>query len=222
MRLVIFLGPPGVGKGTQCALLSVRLGFKHISTGAIIRKEIQSQSSLGLRVKSIVESGNFVDDDTIFLCLEKAFDELNCAPETTILLDGLPRSLAQAKQLNSLVRKKNFETVQVICLEAETELLVKRFERRFTCSACGNVESLNLQNGELTSMNAIQCQFCHGVGTLVRRKDDEPVTVRHRQALYQTETLPLVSFYKELNIISFVDGLMPPECVYVKVASFLI
>ena len=222
MKLVILLGPPGVGKGTQCALLSSRLGFKHISTGSIIRKEIQSQSELGLRVKSLVEAGNLVDDKTIFLCLEKALNDLNCSSGSTILLDGLPRNLSQARDLDLLIQRTSFECVQVVCLDADTELLTQRFQSRFTCSNCGNVESIDVQDHDIVSLEAYKCKSCKSVGSMARRRDDEASTVRHRLDLYQKETLPLVSFYKDKNIISFVNGLMPPESVYVRVASFLI
>lgn len=221
MKLVIPLGPPGVGKGTQCALLSTRLGFKHISTGSIIRKEIQSQSELGLRVKSIVESGNLVDDKTIFLCLEKALNNLEgMSEESTILLDGLPRNLSQAKDLDLLIQKMSFASVQVVCLEADTNLLLERFQSRYTCSTCGNVESILRTNS--VDLSSYKCKSCSAVGSMFRRKDDDASTVKHRLELYQKETSPLISFYKDRNIISFVNGLMAPEYVYVKVASFLI
>ncbi len=220
MKLVIFLGPPGVGKGTQCSLLNSRLGFKHISTGSIIRKEIQSCSELGLRVKNLVESGNLVDDKTIFLCLEKALNELSFSSEATILLDGLPRNLSQARDLEVLVQKYSFESVRVISLKADMELLTQRFNNRVTCSVCGNVDSLEEKN--IDNVKTYSCKACNSVGSMYRRKDDEVSTVRHRLDLYQKETLPLVSFYEEKNIINFVDGLMHPEFVYVRVASFLI
>lgn len=222
MKLAIFLGPPGVGKGTQCSLLSSRLGFKHISTGSIIRKEIQSKSELGLRVQGLVESGNLVDDKTIFLCLEKALGNLTCSSQTTILLDGLPRNLSQAKELDSLVQRTSFESVQVVCFDADAELLKQRFQFRYTCSNCGNVESIDVEKQNVMSFETYQCKSCQSVGCMVRRRDDEASTVKHRLDLYQKETLPLISFYKDKNIISFVRGLLPPEFVYVRVASFLI
>jgi adenylate kinase len=220
MKLVILFGPPGVGKGTQCSLLSSRLGFKHISTGSIIRSEIQSQSKLGLRVKELVESGNLVDDKTIFECLDKALASLDGKQDSTILLDGLPRTLNQAEELEKLIKRLSFDSVQVICLEADVECLVKRFETRFTCSKCSNVETVPFERHNLLTDHV--CKSCGSVGTLYRRRDDEPSTVRHRLDLYESETLPIVSFYKDRKIINFVDGLKTPEYVYAKVVSFLI
>ena len=222
MKLVIFLGAPGVGKGTQCSMLSARLGYRHISTGSIIRNEIQSKSELGLRVKEIVESGNLVDDQTIFLCLEKALNNLNCPADTTILLDGLPRNISQGKQLDILIQKMSFENTKVICFTAETENLVRRVQSRLTCSSCSQVESVPVEKITDAYLASHVCKSCQSVGTLFRRRDDEASTVKHRLDLYQTETYPLISFYQERKMISFVDGLMPPEFVYVRVASYLI
>ena len=220
MKLVILLGPPGVGKGTQCSLLSSRLGYKHISTGTIIRNEIKSKSELGLRVQSLVESGNLVDDKTILSCLEKAIYELNCPSDTTILLDGLPRNLAQANQLDIIIKKTGFDSFKVVCLDADTDLLTQRFESRFTCSNCSAVESI-INNKDL-DLSSYKCKSCGTAGVVFRRRDDEASTVKHRLDLYEKETLPLVDFYKGKKNISFVNGLLPPELVYVRVASFLI
>ena len=224
MKLIIILGAPGVGKGTQCALLSQRLGYKHISTGSIIRKEIQSQSPLGLRVKTLVDSGNLVDDESIFLCLENALSRFLSSEKKnfndTILLDGLPRNLSQAQNLNQLIEKVGFKSVQVVCLEANRELLVQRFQNRLTCSSCQNVQSL--QGKDTLNFSGYSCQACGTVGSMVRRKDDEAETVQYRLNLYEKETLPVASFYQEKEIIYFVDALMPPEFVYVRVASFVL
>lgn len=222
MKLIILFGPPGVGKGTQCALLSSRLGFVHVSTGSLIRKEIQSRSELGVRVQQIVESGNLVDDDTIMLCLERAFENI-MDRDATILLDGLPRNLEQAHRLQKVIARFAFESVQFVCLEAQVEKLVERFERRLTCSVCHHIESIPVeQQADGDFLGHAQCPACRSVGSFVRRKDDAPETVRHRLCVYDTETRPLVAFYRERISVHCIDGLMPPEIVYVKVASCLI
>jgi adenylate kinase len=219
-NLIVILGPPGVGKGTQCNLLKSRLGFYHISTGAIIRNEIQSNSELGLKVKSIVESGNLVDDQTIFSCLENALSELNTSSEFSILLDGLPRNLSQANDLDTLVSKFNFSKVVVIALDADVEKIVSRFKSRYTCSSCSYIGSFP----EATSDNykTLLCPSCHKQGSLARRPDDEELTVRHRLELYKKETHPLLDYYKKKDNLHIIDGLMSPELVYVNVASCLI
>ncbi len=163
-----------------------------------------------------------VDDKTIFLCLESSLNALNCSADETILLDGLPRNLSQGKDLDLLIEKMAFESVQVICFDAKVETLVKRCENRFTCSSCGSVESIYTQHENSANLANYKCHSCGEIGSMSRRKDDEPATVRRRHELYLNETLPLVSFYKDKNIISFVDALMPPEFVYVRVASCLV
>jgi len=216
VKLVVLLGAPGSGKGTQCSLLSSRLGFYHISTGALIRKEIQSGSELGLRVKALVEAGNLVDDVTITACLESVLQVLPKGVDV-VLLDGFPRNTNQANLLANLASKLGV-SVQVLSLEADKKELVGRFEHRYTCSQCGYVESLAASY----DLTRYVCPQCHVVGTLGRRKDDEPQTVLHRLEVYERETRPLVEFYSKSLGIHRVDALMPPEQVYARVVSYLI
>ncbi|WP_233231185.1 adenylate kinase family protein [Silvanigrella aquatica] len=218
MKVIIFLGPPGVGKGTQCSLLSTRLGVKHISTGAIIRQEIASESALGLRVKSIVEAGHLVDDKSIFECLESALSSMNFQNNDLILLDGIPRNLSQAKEFEVLIGKFSSKVDLVISLSADLNKLLERFERRWTCSACGKIESI----APHTDMSHYACRSCEKTGTMFRRKDDEPETVKRRFAVYQQETLPLVSYYADKNNLSIIDGLRQPEIVYAEIVSILL
>ena len=129
MKVAIIFGPPGAGKGTQCSLLNSRLGFKTISTGAIIRQEIASQSHLGLQVKNIVESGQLVNDDVILSCLENALKSFPIENDSIILLDGIPRNLAQAAGLNALLASFNGCVNKVISLQSNLESLLDRFSR---------------------------------------------------------------------------------------------
>lgn len=218
MKVIIFLGPPGVGKGTQCSLLSSRLGVKHISTGAIIRQEIASESPLGIKVKGIVESGHLVDDKSIFECLESALNQMNLKQSDVILLDGIPRNLSQAKEFDVLIGKFSSKVDLVLSLSAELDQLIERFEKRWTCSACGKIESLSPQ----TDISKYICTSCEKVGTMFRRKDDEPETVKKRFTVYQQETQPLISFYADRNNLCVVDGLQHPEIVYAEIVSILL
>jgi adenylate kinase len=218
MKVIIFLGPPGVGKGTQCSLLSTRLGVRHVSTGAIMRQEIASESSLGLKVKHVVESGHLVDDQSIFACLEHALHSMKLARHDVILMDGIPRNLSQAKEFDKMLKQFSSQVDRVISLTADLDKLVERFQGRWTCSACGKIDSI------FSSVDVLQhkCRHCLKVGTLFRRKDDEPETVRHRFSVYQKETSPLVSYYGKKNCLSTVNGLRSPEMVYAEIVSILL
>jgi adenylate kinase len=218
MKVIIFLGPPGVGKGTQCSLLSSRLGVKHISTGAIIRQEIASESALGLKVKSIVESGHLVDDKSIFECLENALALMKPKQNDLILLDGIPRNLSQAKEFDVLIGKFSSKVDLVLSLSADLDKLLERFERRWTCSSCEKIDSIAPQ----TDISNYTCNNCGKLGTMFRRKDDEPETVKRRFTVYQQETLPLVSYYADRNNLSIIDGLRQPEIVYAEIVSILL
>jgi adenylate kinase len=218
MKIIVFLGPPGVGKGTQCSLLSTRLGVKHISTGAIIRQEIASESELGLRVKGIVETGHLVDDQSIFSCLENALTSMQPKHNDIILLDGIPRNLSQAKDLDLVLNKFSSKVDLVLSLSADLDKLIERFERRWTCSSCGKIEAIPQQ----TNIGHFVCTGCGKQGTMFRRKDDEPETVRKRFTVYQKETLPLASFYTDKNNLCVIDGLRHPEFVYAEIVSILL
>lgn len=199
-------------------MLSSRLGVKHISTGAIIRQEIASESALGLKVKSIVESGHLIDDKSMFECLEHALTALKPNPNDIILMDGIPRNLSQAEDFDDLLSKFSSKVDLAISLSADLDKLVERFERRWTCSSCGKVDSISSQ----TDISKYACSSCGKLGSMFRRKDDEPETVRRRFAVYQKETLPLVSYYADKNYLSIVDGLKPPEIVYAEIVSILL
>jgi adenylate kinase len=218
MKVIIFLGPPGVGKGTQCSLLSSRLGVKHISTGAIIRQEIASESALGLKVKSIVESGHLVDDKSIFECLKNALILMKPKQNDLILLDGIPRNLSQAKEFDVLIGEFSSKVDLVLSLSADLNKLLERFEKRWTCSSCGKIDSIAPQ----ADISNYVCINCDKLGTMFRRKDDEPETVKRRFTVYQQETLPLVSYYADRNNLSIIDGLRQPEIVYAEIVSILL
>jgi len=217
MRCVLFLGPPGVGKGTQCALLSQRLGFTHLSTGAIIRREIASGSALGVRVKTLVDQGGLVDDATVLSCLEQALSSLQISKDAVVMLDGCPRNLAQAISVEPLLEKIGATLERVISFQADLADLVERFASRVNCSSCGWIGSLSPD----VDLKTKECGACHTVGTLYRRNDDSPASVEKRFMLYRAETEPLIAFYEKKGLLYSINGLASKEDVYAKVASIL-
>lgn len=218
MKVAIIFGPPGAGKGTQCSLLDKRLGLKHISTGAIIRQEIASKSSLGMQVKGIVEAGQLVNDEVILSCLDSALQAFQGDQNSIVLLDGIPRNLAQASGLDDLLSRFQSRVDKVISLQADLDQLLVRFSKRWTCSVCHQVASIESKN-EIASY---KCSSCASVGSMVRRKDDELETVKDRFSIYEKETFPLISHYQDKGIFESIDGLLAPEVVYIKIASILL
>lgn len=214
MNCFVFVGPPGSGKGTQSALLAERLVFTHISTGALIRQEIASGSNLGLEVKTLVESGGLVNDETIFDCLFHHLGALSCKQKETILLDGIPRNLNQAKALDETLGS---QIAAVIYLSANPKQLIERFAKRWYCTACGRIESFN--DAPLSNYS---CQTCGKTKSYGRRKDDEPDVILSRFAIYQEQTKELLTFYKNQKILYEFDALQPIETTYVNIAFLIL
>jgi adenylate kinase len=214
MNCFVFVGPPGSGKGTQCALLSQRLSFTHVSTGALIREEIASGSSLGKAVKQLVESGGLVDDETIVKCLSSHLDGLSETRKKIILLDGIPRNLKQAHLLSNMLPGA---ISGVIYLSADPKELVARFAKRWHCTKCGKVESF-----EYSPSSDYLCPACGKENSYKRRKDDEPTVVLSRFEIYQQQTTDLLNYYKNLKILYEFDALQPIEVTYAHVGALIL
>lgn len=214
MNCFIFVGPPGSGKGTQSALLAERLSFTHVSTGALIRQEIASGSSLGLEVKTLVESGGLVNDKMIVECLFRHLDALSAKKKEIILLDGIPRNLNQAKTLDEILGS---QITAVVYLSANPAQLIERFSKRWYCTTCGRIESFD--NSPLSSYS---CQACGKINSYGRRKDDEPEVILSRFAIYQEQTEALLTFYKNQKILYEFDALQPIEMTYVNIAFLIL
>jgi adenylate kinase len=171
-----------------------------------------------MQVQQIVESGKLVDDDVILSCLESALKSLHLQEDSVILLDGIPRNLAQAAGLDTLLARFNGHVNKVISLQSDLENLLERFSKRWTCSVCNKVESI-VQAQDISSY---KCSSCGSMGSMLRRKDDDLQTAKHRFSVYQEETLPLISYYQDRGVFESIDALLSPEIVYIKAASILL
>lgn len=216
MKVCVLLGPPGAGKGTQASLLATRLGAAHVSTGLLIRNEIASGSELGRAVKAVVESGQLVSDDLLFNCLNSGLRKIPSSVPL-LLLDGVPRTVSQVDLLDKTLATMSLKVDAAVAVTAPVEKLVDRFSKRWTCSACGTVTSFD---SEALAASG-QCQSCSKTGSFMRRKDDEPETVRTRFAVYDRETAPLIDVFRKRGLLAEVDGLQAVERVYVDVACKL-
>lgn len=215
VHVIVLLGPPGAGKGTQGALLAERCGARHISTGSLLRDEVASGSHLGLQIRDIMARGELVSDGHLFACLEHSLASLSRSAEaqgTLVVLDGVPRNLAQVGLLDAALDRAGVKVDGVLELQAPLEKLVDRFQRRWTCSSCGSILAL-----ESAPAAGSACPRCGTKGSLGRRDDDAPEAVRRRLAVYQEATAPVSAAYGKRGILEVIDGLLDPEGTHLKV-----
>ena len=182
---LIFLGPPGAGKGTQAAAVSGDLKVPHISTGDMFRKAISEGTPTGLKAKSFMDAGALVPDEVIIGILADALGAPECA--NGYILDGVPRTIPQAEAME----QQGVDIDWAVDLEVEDEVIIERMSGRRTCVACG--ASYHVVNAP-SKVEGI-CDACGGELTI--RKDDAPETVRARLETYHSQTEPLIAFYRE-------------------------
>lgn len=192
---VIFLGPPGSGKGTMAVRAGKELNLAHISTGDILRAEIKAGSELGKLAKSYIDKGALVPDQVIIDMMKERFAQDDA--KGGVLLDGFPRTVAQAEALDSFI-----QIDAVVNLEVDVQIIVDRVLARKVCSECGEVYSTK-------SYSAEECAKCNG--KIITRPDDNEETVRERFRVYENQTSPLIEFYSKRGVVSNVDATMPIE-----------
>jgi adenylate kinase len=201
--LIVF-GPPGVGKGTQCAVLGERFGYRHLSTGDLIRSEIRNKSDLGLRVEAVVRSGALVSDELLFALVDSALRDPG-----GLLFDGFPRSPGQAAWLAHQLEALGRPLLGVVALAAPDDEIVARLSARRSCASCGA--------GGLSQSGDEPCAKCGG--RLVRRADDEPSVIARRLLVYRSETAPVLDLLARWYPVHFVDGRGDVEVVTARIAA---
>lgn len=204
MKLV-FLGPPGAGKGTQAAKISKKYGLAHISTGDILRAEIKKGSELGKMAHSFIEKGELVPDNVIVGIVQNRIAQPDCA--AGFLLDGFPRTIAQAKALEGKV-----QIDCVIDIDVPESALVDRICGRRVCPDCGEPYHI----GQFADGQEMVCE-CGA--KLIQREDDKEETVRNRLRVYKEQTEPLIDYYR--SILSHVDGTKHIDEVFKEICKVL-
>lgn len=187
-QVIIFLGPPGSGKGTQATRLSLDLGIPAISTGEMLRRETQTGSALGNKVKSVLASGRLVDDELVNEVVASRLNNCDCDPGC--ILDGYPRTVSQARFLENLLRSLQKPQPVIFDFEISSNEIVERIGRRLQCTECGRIFSIegNRNAGDL---------FCDRDGAaLMQRADDRPEVVRERLRQYDRNAAALVRYYR--------------------------
>jgi adenylate kinase len=188
-RNLVLFGPPGAGKGTQAVRLARRWSIPHISTGALLREAVKDDSPLGREVKAVIESGRLIDDTTITRIVEERLQRDDVRPG--FLLDGYPRTVPQARELDGLVT-----ALIVLELAVPEQEVLRRLASRMVCSECG----ANAQD----DTDHARCHDCGG--PLVPRADDKEAVVRERMSVYRTQTEPLVQYYGSRFTFRRVNG----------------
>ncbi len=201
--ILILLGPPGAGKGTQAKLLVTELGTPHISTGDMFRDHIARDTELGKQVKAITAAGQLVPDEVTNALVKDRLARPDVAQG--FILDGYPRTVPQAQYLDGLLRSLGRQLDRVISYEVAEEMVVERISGRRSCPKCGAVY-------HVTQNPPRKADACDKDGTaLTQRPDDQPENVRVRLAEYGAKTEPLKRYYREQGLLSEVDGVGSTE-----------
>ncbi|MDH3272637.1 MAG: adenylate kinase [Gemmatimonadota bacterium] len=187
--VVVLLGPPGVGKGTQAVRLAVAMGAAHVSTGDLLRAARREGTALGRAAQGFMDRGELVPDDLILDLVREHLDGVD--HDTDVLFDGFPRTEDQATSLDQALAKLDRSVDLVVLFEADDDVLVRRLSGRRSCPNCGSVYNVFFNAPAEDGV----CDRC--AGELVHRKDDDPETVGRRLQVYMDETAPLIAFYED-------------------------
>ncbi|MBF0187492.1 MAG: adenylate kinase [Magnetococcales bacterium] len=210
---LILMGPPGAGKGTQARRIAEKYKIPQLSTGDMLRAAVAAGSDVGLKAKAAMESGSLVTDDVVVGIISDRIKEKDCAKG--FILDGFPRTVAQAEALDGMLSKESLKINHVIDVAADDEALVTRITGRMTCSKCG--EGFHKEYKKPKKKN--KCDLCGG--KLTTRADDNEETVRNRLKVYHEQTAPVIGFYQEKGSFKEVDGMQAMDDVFGSLCAIL-
>lgn len=211
--IIVLLGSPGSGKGTQADKIFEKYNIPHISTGDIFRDNIKRQTSIGVEAKKYIDKGLLVPDEVTLKIVKDRFTQPDCSKG--FLLDGFPRTIAQAEALDVELQKTGNKLDLVINLDVQDETIISRMTGRRVCNKCG--ATYNLTFSKPTVENT--CDKCGG--SLFAREDDKYETVVNRLKVYKTETQPLIDFYKNKDVLISVNGELDAETVFQNICNAL-
>ncbi len=197
MRMIL-LGGPGAGKGTQAKKIVDRLGIPQVSTGDMLRAAVGNQTELGVEAKKYMDAGKLVPDSVVIGLIDERLDADDA--KKGFILDGFPRTIAQAEALGELLEKKDMNLDKVISIDVPDNDLVERLSGRLTCRACGAMMHRLFSPPKVDG----KCDKCGG--ELYQRDDDKEETIRQRLKTYHDQTAPLIDFYKGQSMLTEVSG----------------
>jgi adenylate kinase len=205
-KIIVLMGAPGAGKGTQARLLQERLKLPQVSTGDMFRALKVAHTPLANEVRALMEAGQLVPDDLTIRVVRERTARDDC--KNGYILDGFPRTPAQAEMLEKLAAEQG-KKIQAIEVQVPLDLLAKRMVGRRNCPVCGEIYNVYFRPPKVDNV----CDF-HPHTQLNHRSDDNPGTVQARLATYEEQTRPLLNYYRDANLLNVVDGTREPETIY--------
>lgn len=197
-RAVIFLGPPGSGKGTQAKELAKAYGIPHLSTGDMLREHVSKGTTLGLKAKPIMERGELVPDSLVLEMVAERIERPDCSHG--FVFDGFPRTVTQARYLGELLKQHGFKQPFVLHLVIGSSVLMRRLTGRRTCKVCGEIYNVYERPPKVEGI----CD--KDGGELLQRPDDREDVIRERLHAYEKQTAPLVQYYRRLGLLHDIDA----------------
>ncbi|MES2845397.1 MAG: adenylate kinase [Pseudomonadota bacterium] len=200
--VLILLGPPGAGKGTQARMLEEDFGLVQLSTGDLLRAAVAAGTDAGKKAKSVMDAGQLVSDDIVLAILKERMTQGDVAKG--VILDGFPRTDGQAAALDALLSATGQKVTAAISLEVDDEAMVGRVSGRYTCAACGEGYHDEFKQPAAAGV----CDKCGGTA-FKRRADDNAGTVRERLKAYHAQTAPLIAYYEGRGVLERIDAMGP-------------
>ena len=198
--VLILLGPPGAGKGTQARMLEDQFGLVQLSTGDLLRAAVAQGTEAGKRAKAVMDAGGLVSDDIVIAILRDRLAQADCA--RGVILDGFPRTTVQAQALDQLLAETGQQINAAISLEVDDAAMVSRISGRYTCAACGEGYHDQFKKPAVAGT----CDKCGGT-EMKRRADDKAETVASRLEAYHAQTAPLIGYYDDKGALSRIDAM---------------
>lgn len=213
MMLIILLGPPGAGKGTQAERIVKERQLAYIATGDILRNAVKAETALGRKAKQFMDQGQLVPDELVVEIVKERLADPDCAKGA--LLDGFPRTVSQAVFLEQVLPSVGFGIDRVLSIEVAEKELIERLTGRRVCSDCGASYHLKFKPPQVRNV----CDQCGG--DLYQRDDDSLETVEERLQVYKNQTEPLVKFYLDKNLLDRIDGNLDIDQVFEQIDDIL-
>ncbi|GAA0116393.1 adenylate kinase [Clostridium senegalense] len=210
---IILLGPPGAGKGTQAKSISNKYSIPHISTGDIFRKNISEKTPLGIEAKSYIDKGQLVPDKLTIDIVQDRLEHEDC--KNGFLLDGYPRTVSQAEALKNFLSEKGEKLDTALLIDVQKEFIIDRMTGRRVCPDCGASYHVKFNPTKVEG----KCDICGSV--VIQRADDTESTVKDRLDVYETQTQPLIEYYKNQGLLSTVDGTQSIDDVFKDICGVL-
>jgi len=197
-KALIFLGPPGAGKGTQAKRIAKELGVPHLSTGDMLREAVANGTALGKQAKPIMDRGDLVPDSIVLGMVEERLQRPDCG--NGFIFDGFPRTLPQAEELDRILVRRGFGNPLVIEFQVAEDTLIKRVSGRWSCPVGGETYNVYERAPKVPGICDVDG------GKLVQRNDDRPEIVKERFAAYARQTMPLSQYYRKRGVLKAIDG----------------